>query len=138
MKYIILFIAIFGVGSIAKADVIITKTNRGLFGYKYILEQQAEGQHRVDCSDPGRMRCRTNSGSIIVTEQTAQFDYLEITNNQIDGIESFIAGQLAQSISSGNFIYDNLCYITYSYDPNLDILITRIYSVQEAQSLNII
>lgn len=120
------------------AEIIITKSNRGLFGYKHIVEQQAEGQHRLDCSDPGRMSCKSSLGTIVVSSENGDLQPFELTETQFDAIDLYVENQLLSLNESGNFVYDNLCFVKFYYDPTNDFLEIRIYSIQEAQLLNLI
>ncbi len=121
----------------ANDELIVTKENGGIFGYKTITETigtgENSGQHGLYCQDPGRTRCRTNSISVVVDE-TLSLDYTEF-----EKIEELVEQALKDSNGApGRINFNGKAIVTYSYDADKDKLVFTIYSILEAQNLNLI
>jgi hypothetical protein len=111
----------------------VTKKNRGLFGYKSVNETFAEGMHTLTCLDPGRTACRTNGLSVVIDETlTLSADELATIDNQVTDFVNINRNE------SGTFVFASKAVIVYSYDPDKDQLIYTVYSVEQANELNIL
>ena len=129
---IISFVTCFSFLSLADTPMTVTKKNRGLFGYKQVTEVYGEGMHTLSCFDPGRTSCRSN-GLIVLNETLSITEDVFLT---IDGsVENLVKNN--QRIS-GKFVFDGKCFITYSYNPDKDELVYTIYSLSQAETLNLI
>ncbi len=139
MKKIIFLGCLLTCSFFSKANIIITKKDGGLFGNKSVSETQAEGMHTLTCTDPGRTRCKATLGLVVITVGTQQLDEFILTSDELDVIDLTIENLVAnERRESGHFIFDNKCFVNYTYDTENDCLIYNVYSIQEAQSLNLI
>ena len=114
------------------AEIEVTKKNRGLFGYKEITETVAEGRHTLSCFNPGRMKCKSSLGSYVVDEN------LTLTEAEFNIIDHRVEELVSEGRSSGRFVFDNKCFVVYSYCENSDTLRFSIYSMEEALEIGII
>jgi hypothetical protein len=115
----------------SQAELIVTKKDGGLFGYKSVSETIGEGRHTLNCTDPGRTRCKaqmlTVDGTLTLTEE--EFEVIDAT------VASLVADKHKES---GSFNYANKCLISFKYNPDNHLLIFTVYSIEEATKLNLI
>lgn len=113
-------------------DIEVTKRNRGLFGYKSVTEVMGEGRHILNCSDPGRTRCRPNSGFAVGNDNE------EISNSDFEKIDKLVEDEIISKQSTyGKIQFKNKLLIEYKYDPDTDLLVYVIMSFDKAKSKNL-
>ena len=114
------------------AVIDVTKKNRGLFGYKQVVETVAEGKHTLSCFDPGRMKCKSSLGSYVVDEN------ITLTEAEFNIIDHRVEELVSDGSSSGRFVFDNKCFVVYSYCETSYHLKFSIYSMEEARDNGLI
>lgn len=132
MKQLILLGLVFS-SFYSNAEIIVTKKDRGIFGYKEVTEVQAEGRHTLTCLHPGRQACRPQIPSMVVDGT------LTLTATEFNTIDATIERTVQDNEKEmGSFIFDNKAFVTYSYNPYQNTLIYTIYSITEAKNKNLI
>ncbi|MCC5924890.1 MAG: hypothetical protein JJT77_13995 [Crocinitomicaceae bacterium] len=116
----------------AFAAIDVTKKNRGLFGYKQVVETVAEGKHTLSCFDPGKTKCKSSIGNYVVD------DHLTLSENEFKIIDNRVEESVSGGSLNGRFVFDNKCYVIYSYCENSDHLKFSIYSMEEARENGLI
>ena len=129
---LVVFLLSCSVFSFAEGGVEVTKENRGLFGYKTVTEVFGEGRHTLSCFDPGRTRCRTNMGIVVVDET------LTLTEAEFVLIDTKVEELVKEDNLTGLFVFDSKCVIVYAYNADTDRLVYTMYSIAEAEDLNLI
>lgn len=132
MKKIALLASVMMISSVGLCDIIVTKKNRGLFGYKHVAETVAEGRHTLTCTDPGLTGCRSELSSFDVDGT------LVLTSSEFKIIDKTVDESINENNTKGKFVFDNRCLITYSYDVNSDQVNYTIYSMEEAKEKGLI
>lgn len=117
--------------SLADQGVEVTKSRRGLFGYREVTETIAEGRHTLNCMNPGWSACRT-MGLITLDETTT------LSNDEFATIDETVESLIRENNTSGKFVFADKAVIIYSYNVTTDIVTYKIYSVAQARSLNLI
>lgn len=113
------------------AELIVTKKDGGLFGYKSVNETNAEGRHTLTCTDPGRTRCKAQLLNVDAT--------LTLTVEEFETIDATVSRLVIDNRKeSGSFNYANKCLVTFKYNPDTHLLVFTIYSIEEATKLNLI
>jgi hypothetical protein len=133
MKRLLLlgFVLAFSFLSMAEPPLEVTRSRRGLFGYKEIHETIAEGRHILNCSDPGWSACRA-MGITVLDETTT------ISADELANIDATVEGLIREDKPTGKFVFAGKAVVIYSYDANTDKLNYKVYSVAQAQSLHLI
>jgi hypothetical protein len=133
MKRLLLVGFVMGFSFLSLADVPleVTKKNRGLFGYKQVTEIYGEGRHTLSCFDPGHTSCRTN-GLVVLSETVS------LSSDEQLLIDKTVEDNVKGGSVSGKFVFDNKCLVVYTYDPDTDLLHYMVYTIAQAQSLNLI
>jgi hypothetical protein len=132
VKFLFLFIfTTSAIYAFCEDPLIVTKKNRGLFGYKGVNETYAEGMHTLTCLDPGRTKCKPNK---LIIDETLTLTELEFES--IDRIvDDFVINHQREQ---GMFNYSDKAIITFSYNANRDELVYKIYSIKQASALGLI
>lgn len=109
MKNLILFcFTLFTINTFAsEPTVTVARYNKGLFGYKYLIETHTENSDQLFCREPGWNSCKFSSTS---SENSGS---LQAINNTIGIIDAQIdQGALSGSLSNGGI------YATWTTDSN--------------------
>lgn len=117
--------------AIAEPPVEVTRSRRGLFGYREVTETTAEGRHTLSCFNPGWSSCKAMSMATLDETTTLSTDEQAI-------IDSTVEGLISESNTSGKFVYANKAVVIYSYSVDTDTINYQIYSIAQARSLHLI
>jgi len=107
MKYLIFFcLTFFTINTFAsEPTVTVARYNKGLFGYKYLIETHTENSDQLFCREPGWNSCKFSS---ISSENS---EHLQAVNNLIAAVDNEIdQGALSGSMSNGGL------YATWTTD----------------------
>ena len=108
----------------------IEKANKGLFGYKYVNEDHTSGSHMLACAEPGWNGCNWDNPPTFDDGNFLDLDdYLEI--------ESEVESKIESGVSSGDFLFETI-YVEFTYDQDLDRLVMKLYSKDEARELGLL
>jgi hypothetical protein len=106
----------------------VTRTNRGIFGYKYVNDDtSSNGDYVLACSQPGHKKCAPTA--IIISGG--------LQENDSDTILNMVDHKILEEGASGTFVYNSQYYITYSFDINNGETNVYIYTEAEANGLGI-
>ncbi len=125
MKKTILALLLLVAVSPAYSLDVITRSDRGLFGYREITESHdaANGINYLYCTNPGKSSCKW-------AKLTSNNDKYEDIVLRVDGECS--QGSVAGSFEKGDY------YVRYTFDRDSDVLTIYIYSREEAIGLGYI
>ncbi len=82
----------------------IVKSNRGLFGYKYVNDTGTPDARVLACAEPGFRACRLTN---VITSI--------LTPTQIDEISNQVDNLILSTRKGGNFVYQNTYFVLYSF-----------------------
>ncbi|MCC6181214.1 MAG: hypothetical protein IT237_05215 [Bacteroidia bacterium] len=110
----------------------ITKSNGGLFGYKYVdatITSNGNGGFNaiLACSDPGMTSCKWKNAQAFETE---------LSNDELNEVEILVFEKIQNSrdeIQKGNFIYNNNFLVLYDYNLEENKLEYKILNREEAK-----
>lgn len=131
MRKIIMAIMLIGISYSGYSEVTIIKTKGGLFGRWFRYVEENDGV--LSCKDPGFTRCK----AMFPTNRFAG-NPTQLLDSDFDAIDNYIEGAVTATNTSGVFIYNSEYYITYNYNESNDQLIIHVFSIIEAQNLNLI
>lgn len=104
---------------------VITRSNRGLFGYKEIKESHdvVNGINYLYCTNPGKSSCK--------------WPKLTSNNDEYEDIIARVDLECSKGSTSGAFGRGRY-YVMYKFDSNSDIITIHIYTNEEATALGYI
>ncbi len=104
------------------------RSNGGWFGYKFVTTTTWPDLNKtiVACTDPGLTRCK--SAAIIVMP-----DGPSLTPETAETIGNIVTGKLTPEKTSGQLLYNETFFVTYSYNIDADDLVYTVYSLGEAK-----
>lgn len=106
------------------AEDMITKYNRGIFGYKTVHTAQQPLGRTLTCSDPGKLKCEWSSS-------------LSTYNEKYEGILLRVDDECMNGSTSGTFQTSEY-FVSYQFDRDEDKLVVRIYTLVEARDKGLI
>ena len=133
MKQLILtgFAIVLSALAIAEPPLEVTRSKRGLFGYRDVTETNAEGRHTLSCFNPGWSNCKA-MGMVTLDETTT------LSADELASIDATVDQSVTESDTSGKFVYADKAVVIYSYNVNTDTINYQVYSVAQARSLHLI
>nr|WP_294858195.1 hypothetical protein [uncultured Fluviicola sp.] len=106
------------------AEDIITKYNRGIFGYKTVHQAQQPIGRSLTCTDPGKLKCEWSSS-------------LSSNNDRYESILLKVDEECMNGSSSGSFQTSDY-YVSYTFDRDADKQEVHIYTLVEARDKGLI
>jgi hypothetical protein len=108
----------------------IVRTNRGLFGYKYVDQQPSSGNDvYLLCSDPGSHRCKLSEAMVVSSG---------LSNANLETIQEMVDQRILDNAGiPGNFVFNSDYYVSYSFVLSTGQSKIEIYTRTEANAINI-
>lgn len=124
MKKLFFTLVAFMLLSNLHAEDMITKYNRGIFGYKTVHTAQLPVGRSLTCTDPGKLKCEWSSS-------------LSSNNERYESILLRVDDECMNGSTSGTFQTSEY-YVSYTFDRDEDKQVVCIYTLVEARDKGLI